>query len=283
MPTAQINGIAVNYQVAGSGPPLIMMAPGGMDSSIERWGTHYFWKFVKPLETFAKNYTVIAYDRREAGGSGGRLERLHFGLYSSEAAGLLDHLKIEKAYVLGSCMGANLALRFGIDYPERVHAVVAYWPTGGVRWRMNMRKRFDDHVDFVRQNGIEAVVRKAQEKPGSFGSDAELGPWGNTISRNPAFAKAFQQQDKDRYLALVAHSGRTIFDRDTAIGVEAEELMGLKLPTIIIPGDDASHALSAAHYVRECVPNNTFIDGPVKEQKPDAIRDSILAFLKAQN
>jgi len=279
MPFANVNGINVHYEVAGSGPPMIMFAPGAMDSAIDRWGTHYFWKFVKPIETFAKNFTVIAYDRREAGQSGGRVERLHWGLYSAEAAGLLTHLGIDKAFILGSCMGGNLVLRFGIDYPERARALVCYWPTGGVRWRTRMRKAFEDHAAFVGQNGLDGVVKRAKEKPGSFGSDAVLGPWGNTISREPAFANGFQELDKDRYLALSTHSGWDLFDRDTAVGAEPEELMGIKLPTAIVPGDDAAHALSAAHYVRECVPNNRFLEGPVKSQTPEGVVGFIQDFL----
>jgi pimeloyl-ACP methyl ester carboxylesterase len=176
-------------------------------------------------------------------------------------------------------MGGNLVLRFGIDYPERSLGLVCYWPTGGVRWRMRMRKAFEDHAAFVAQNGIEGVRKRAQEKPGTFGSDPALGPWGNTLCRDQAFARAFEAMDKDRYLALATHSGWDLFDRDTAVGVEPEELMAIKVPTAIIPGDDAAHAHSAAHYVRECVPENRFLDGPVKSQDPENVMGFINGFL----
>ena len=36
MPFAEINGINMHYETHGSGPPLLMMAPGGFDSTIEK-------------------------------------------------------------------------------------------------------------------------------------------------------------------------------------------------------------------------------------------------------
>ena len=39
MPTVGIDGIATHYEISGSGPPILMMAPGGFDSVIEKWST----------------------------------------------------------------------------------------------------------------------------------------------------------------------------------------------------------------------------------------------------
>ena len=76
MPYAAINGLNIHYEVHGSGPPLLLMAPGGFDSTIEKWTTSGVWAALRPLETLSDRYTCIAYDRREAGQSGGRVERV---------------------------------------------------------------------------------------------------------------------------------------------------------------------------------------------------------------
>ncbi len=52
-----------------------MLAPGGFDSNIDGWPTRGVWKDLRPLDTLAKDFTLIAYDRREAGLSGGRDRR----------------------------------------------------------------------------------------------------------------------------------------------------------------------------------------------------------------
>ena len=51
MPYAELNGINIHYEVRGSGPPLLMMAPGGFDSTIEKWTNSGIWVGLKPLET----------------------------------------------------------------------------------------------------------------------------------------------------------------------------------------------------------------------------------------
>ena len=70
MPFATIDGIKTNYQVTGSGTPLLMLAPGGFDSSIMRWSASGAWKELLPLNALTDQFQVIAYDRREAGDSG---------------------------------------------------------------------------------------------------------------------------------------------------------------------------------------------------------------------
>ena len=53
MPFATIDGIKTNYQVTGSGTPVLMLAPGGFDSSIMRWSASGAWKELRPLDALA--------------------------------------------------------------------------------------------------------------------------------------------------------------------------------------------------------------------------------------
>jgi hypothetical protein len=71
MPTVDIDGIATHYAISGSGPPILMMAPGGFDSAIEKWSTTWPWQHFLPLTAFASAYTCIAYDRRVRAAAGG--------------------------------------------------------------------------------------------------------------------------------------------------------------------------------------------------------------------
>src|SRR5580704_8779604 len=64
-------------------------------------------------------------------------------------------------------------------------------------------------------------------------------------------ARFRRRQDAERYVGIVAASGRTLFDRDMPPGAEPEEIMAMKVPAAIIPGDDPAHATSGAHYLRE--------------------------------
>ena len=110
MPNAVIDGIDTYYEVMGFGTPLLLFAPGGFDATMDKWREATAWKGMDALGAFAAQHQVIVYDRRECGQSGGRVERLSWASYTRQAAALLDHLKIDSAYVLGGCMGCSVAL-----------------------------------------------------------------------------------------------------------------------------------------------------------------------------
>ena len=280
MPYAEINGINIHYEVRGAGAPLLMMAPGGFDSTIEKWATSGVWADMKPLETLTSRYTCIAYDRREAGHSGGRVERISWNTYAHEAKGLLDLLDISRAFVLGGCMGCSTATAFGVTYPEATLGLLLHWPVGGVRWRQNGLNRFRTHVDYVEAKGLGAVVDLAR-KAGSFWAEPKAGPWASTICTDESFADDFASQDGARYLAMVTLMGQALFDRDTATGPEPIELMALRVPSVIIPGADASHATSAARYLQECLDGSVYRDVPLEQQTPDAVRQWIIEFIES--
>src|SRR5438034_1192253 len=131
MATATIDGLEVSYVVKGSGPALLMLAPGGFDATMEKWTTAGVWKGMRPLDTLTSDFTLIAYDRRESGASGGRVEKLSWSLFADQAKGLLDHLKINEAYVLGGCMGCSVALAFAARDRKSTrlnssHTVISY-------------------------------------------------------------------------------------------------------------------------------------------------------------
>jgi pimeloyl-ACP methyl ester carboxylesterase len=117
MTTATIDGLDVSYVTRGAGPALLMLAPGGFDATMEKWTTAGVWKGMRPLDTLTNDFTVIAYDRRESGNSAGRVEKLSWALFADQAKGLLDHVKIGEAFVLGGCMGCSVALAFAARYP----------------------------------------------------------------------------------------------------------------------------------------------------------------------
>ena len=81
MAFAKINGINIHYEVLGSGTPLLIVAPGGFDSTIEKWRSAGVWAGARPLETLTNRYTCIVYDRREAGLSDGKVERVTWANY----------------------------------------------------------------------------------------------------------------------------------------------------------------------------------------------------------
>jgi pimeloyl-ACP methyl ester carboxylesterase len=279
MPTVDIDGIATRYEVVGSGPPVLMFAPGGFDATIEKWSTIGVYARIKPVEHLSKRYTCIVFDRRECGESGGRLERVTWSHYVDQARGLLDHLHIERAHLMGGCMGCCPVAAFAVAHPRRVMSMVLYWPVGGARYRISSHQRFAQHLGFVQEQGLAAVVELVQKEAKSFGADPRGGPWSSVIRHDPRFAASYAAFDVDAYKLIVAGMARGLFDRDTAPGAEPEDLMRLDVRALVVPGRDASHATSAARYLEECLPRSEYWDAPVAAQTADAASRQLLNFL----
>jgi pimeloyl-ACP methyl ester carboxylesterase len=280
MPMATIDGIATRYEALGAGPPLLLFSPGGFDAAVEKWSTLGIYKEIKFLDHLRRHFTCIAFDRRETGRSGGRVERLTWSHYARQGKGLLEHLGIERAHLMGGCMGCSIAIAFAVEYPAATQSMILFWPVGGAKYRLTGQQRFAEHLAFVQHNGLQAVVALARQSDKSFGADPRGGPWVSVIRSDPVFADRYAALDVDQYKLIVAGMARTLLDRDTAPGAEPEDLLRLRIPTLIVPGSDASHATSAARYLEECIPGAEYWDTPVARQTSDATNARVLAFLQ---
>jgi hypothetical protein len=182
---------------------------------------------------------------------------------------------------MGGCMGVCSAASFAVAYPEVTLSMVLVWPVGGARYRLNAHERFARHLHYVSENGLASVAALAQASDRSFGQDPRIGPWGTVIRSDAAFAASFVEQDIESYKQLVAGTGRTLIDRDTVPGAEPEDLLRIEARALIVPGNDTSHATSAARYLQECLPRAEYWDDPVDEQTEERTRSRLLSFLEA--
>jgi 3-oxoadipate enol-lactonase len=114
MPEAKINGIKLNYRVEGEGEPLILIIGLGSDQSNWRPQTG----------SFKKHYRTITFDNRGAGKSDRPPGPYTIKMMTEDTIGLMDHLNIEKAHILGVSMGGMIAQELAINNPERVNKLV---------------------------------------------------------------------------------------------------------------------------------------------------------------
>jgi pimeloyl-ACP methyl ester carboxylesterase len=277
---AVVDGIKTRYEVLGSGPPLLMYAPAGFDATLEKWTTQGVYAKTRMLEHLSKKYSCIIFDRRECGQSGGRIERVKWAHYVQQGKGLLEHLNIERAHLMGGCMGCSPVVAFGVAYPEATLSMILYWPVGGAKYRIQGHQRFAEHLAYVQQNSLEQVVALVKREGKPFNSDPRGGPWASVIKNDEAFAEQYAKQDVEKYKVTVAAMGRTLFDRDTVPGAEPEDLLQLEIPTLIVPGRDPSHATSAARYLEECLPKSEYWDVAVAGQTEETVAARLLEFLE---
>lgn len=279
MPTAVVDGISTQYETLGSGPPLLMFSPGGFNAQMDNWRQQGVYAKFKPLDHLPAKYTCIIFDRRETGRSGGRVERVTWADYVAQGKGLLEHLGIEQAHIMGGCQGCAPAVAMAVAHPDAVASMVLFWPTGGARYRIRNHNQFSQHLAYVREHGLQAAVDLARSHGKGFSQDPRIGPWGPVLRHDENFVRDYVRFDPDRYELIVGGMVRGLIDRDTALGAEPEDLLGLDVPTLVVPGHDAAHGTSAARYLEECIPGAQYWDVPVEEQTEESVPARLLQFL----
>jgi pimeloyl-ACP methyl ester carboxylesterase len=280
MPSAVCDGIETYYEVLGDGPPLMLFSPGGFNAKVENWRSFGIYERLGLLDALAERFTCIAYDRREAGRSGGRVEAIAWRDYAAQGAALLDHLGIERARLLGGCIGCSCATAFATAFPERTGRIVLYSPAGGPRYRITQHGRFAEHLAFADEAGLRGVAELARSGDAAFSQDPRVGPWATVIRAFPEFAAEYEQLDRARYRATVGQMAAALFDRDTVPGPGPEELMALDVAALVVPGHDPAHATSAARYLEECLAGSEYWDVPPEEQTAETAPPRLLAFLQ---
>ncbi len=279
MEMVNIGGINTRYEVVGSGPPILMFSPGGFDSALDNWRTFSIYRRLNLLDHLSTKYTCIIFDRRESGFSGGRVERIGWDHYAFQGMGLLRHLGFSHAHLMGGCVGCSSAMALAVSNPEMVLSMVLFSPAGGPKYRIAQHSRLNQHMAYVTENGLEKVVDIANGNDKSFSQDPRVGPWVTVIRNDPSFADTYVQLNIERYVTTVGGMVRVLFNRDTVPGPEPEDLMLLDIPALIVPGQDSSHATSAARYLQECLPQSQYWDMPVSEQTEATAPRRILEFL----
>jgi len=116
MPTADVNGQKIHYEVKGDGTPVVLIAGMGTDLS--------FWE---PLVPLIPGYKLIMMDNRGAGRTkySGKFNMLDM---ADDVSALMDHLSIFRAHMVGWSMGGCVATEFSLKHPERVISLTLISP-----------------------------------------------------------------------------------------------------------------------------------------------------------
>jgi pimeloyl-ACP methyl ester carboxylesterase len=265
------DGIPTRVSVVGRGEPLLMFSPGGFDATLEKWSELGVYKKINIMSYLADRFTCVLFDRRECGASGGRLEVLDFTGMAHHGRAVMERLGYESAHVIGGCLGCAPAAEFSRLYPAMARSLNLVWPVGGARYRMRNFGRFATHLGWVTEHGKDALIERALSSDVGFAKDSTLGPWGGSLRVDVGLLDSLNACDETDYARLVQASYRSMFDCDSAPGPSPEQLMEIKARVGIVPGDDESHARSAAHFVRECVSHAMFLDLPTGAQTSDTV------------
>jgi pimeloyl-ACP methyl ester carboxylesterase len=136
MPVLERDGARIHYEVSGDGYPVLLFAPGGLQSVAQLWrerpdapGQPMPW--IDPVAELSDMFCVVAMDQRNAGSSTAPIGAADgWDTYADDHIALLDHLGFERAHVMGGCIGSSYCLGLCQRAPGRVSAAVLQNPIG---------------------------------------------------------------------------------------------------------------------------------------------------------
>ena len=201
MHTFNSDGVTIAYEMAGEGPPILLIHGFASTGRVNWWDTAW----VKTLTGAGR--MVVTFDNRGHGQS----EKLYdAALYpasemAEDARRLLDHLGIVAADVMGYSMGARIAAFLAINHPSRVRRAVF----AGLASRM-----------ITGVGGAEAVARALEAPSAEDVADAGA----------RAFRVFADQTGSDR--AALAACIRASRDR-----ISAADLAQIAVPVLVVAGD----------------------------------------------
>jgi len=141
MPEWKRGEVSIYYEEHGRGFPVLLLAPGGMRSSIAFW-ERAPWS---PLAELRESFRLIAIDQRNAGRSLAPVSTDDgWHVYTEDQLALLDHLEIERCHLLGGCIGSSFALGLLQAAGARFAAAVLQNPIGLHANRDAFYALFDD-------------------------------------------------------------------------------------------------------------------------------------------
>lgn len=121
MPRAPVGDLSIAYDVTGEGEPVLML--NGIGAPRGAWTLQ--------VPAVGERYAAITFDNRDVGETGAAKNPANYSTdqFAHDAAGLLDHLGIARAHVVGASMGGCIAQAFALLYPERTQSttIICSW------------------------------------------------------------------------------------------------------------------------------------------------------------
>jgi len=133
--------VNISYDREGDGPPVLLLAPGGMRSANNFWN-NMPWN---PREKLQNQFELIGMDQRNAGDSIAPITKDdNWDTYKQDQISLLDYLEVEKCHLIGMCIGGPFIANLLKTYPERFKSAVMLQPVGIEENRQAFYDMFDD-------------------------------------------------------------------------------------------------------------------------------------------
>jgi pimeloyl-ACP methyl ester carboxylesterase len=249
MPLMNIRGANIHYRIFGEQGPWLVLITGG------RRG---FGEFVPLAEKIAAHgIRVLIHDRRNTGasdividGTDGEEE-----IWTDDLYELLGKLNARPAVVGGASSGARTSILTYLRHPDAVRALFLMRLTGGEFAAGRLPGMYyGQFIKAAQEGGMAAVCATEQYQ--------------ERIAANPGNKERLMRMDPQRYIAQMKH-WLEIFTRGPVApmyGVTEAQLRSIKVPSVVIPGNDKTHSLACGRAIQKLIPGSRLVELPLEDQ-----------------
>jgi pimeloyl-ACP methyl ester carboxylesterase len=265
MKRALVNGVELEYEVTGSGQPVLFISPVLADGFVP----------VLAEPALADRYRLIRYHRRGWVGSTHTLPPVSIATHAADAAGLLAHLGVRHAHVAGHSTGAVIAAQLALDSPGTVPTLTLLEPL------------------MLSVPSGEAVLQQVGPAFEAYGTGDHEGAWAKFLSTATGLDWPACHAVLERRIPGVV--AQAVKDADTLFGVELPAVAAwafgpdraakIGCPVLSVVGSDTLPLfVEVAAFLRSSVPRieERVVDGVghlLHIQRPEPVARAMAEFL----
>jgi pimeloyl-ACP methyl ester carboxylesterase len=260
------DGTRLYYEESGSGTPLIFIH--------EFAGDHRSWE--PQMRFFARYFRCIAYNARgfppsDVPEDGARYSQVHA---RDDAIAVLDHLKIDRAHVVGLSMGGFAALHVGITYPQRARSLVI----GGCGYGAEPDKKEKFRAE------CEAAAASFESNWAEAAKKYALGPTRVQFqNKDPRGWAEFAQQLLEQSPRGHALTMRGVQMRRPSLWELVDGMKKIDVPTLILTGDEDDPCLEPALLMKRHIATSGLVVLPysghtINIEEPEAFNRALFEF-----
>jgi len=249
MPVLDIRGVNLHYRVVGERGPWLALITGG------RRG---FNEFVPLAEKIAAHgIRVLLHDRRNTGASDVLIDgnEGEEEIWTDDLYELLGKLDACPAVVGGASSGARTSIITYLRHPDAVRALFLMRLTGGEFAAGRLPEMYyGQFIRAAREGGMAAVCATEQYR--------------ERIAANPANGERLMRMDPQRYIEVMSN-WLAIFTAGPVApmyGVTEAQLASIRVPSIVIPGNDKTHSMACGRAIQKLIPGSRLFELPLEDQ-----------------
>jgi pimeloyl-ACP methyl ester carboxylesterase len=231
------DGFQLYYETHGSGPPIVLVHELG--------GSHASFHF--QVDAWSPRFTCIAYNARGYPPSDvpPRAESYAQNIAANDIGAVLDAAGLTDAHLLGVSMGAAAVLQFALRNPSRARSIIlCSIGSGSDQPPGEYQASMEAQADFAQSGGVKALAARMLESPNRH----------RLKDKSPVEYRKFIDQLAAISPLGIANTMRGVQARRPPVYEHKERVAALKIPTLIVVGDEDEPCLKPSRFLHETIP-----------------------------